>query len=182
MPEDDDKLSDAELFRSAIGDVQPLKNQPRVSPSKTDVNRKPWKQPGSAGSTPFATNPSDENLAPVAMDEPLSFSRPGVQNQWLRRLKRGAFRPDDTLDLHGLNQDQAAQTLQYFLGEQTALGHRVLLIIHGKGLHGEDRWPVLKNLTHRILRQYPSVLAIQSAQPRDGGLGAVYVLLKRQND
>ena len=86
---------------------------------------------------------------------------------------------DGILDLHGLQQTQAERELLEFLSDQFQAHHRCLLIVHGKGLHGDDRHPVLKNLTQRFLVQSPLVLAFSSAQPRDGGLGAVYVLLKR---
>ena len=51
-------------------------------------------------------------------------------------------------------------------------------IIHGKGYRSGERQPVLKRKVNYWLRLRPDVLAFCSATPRDGGTGAVYVLLR----
>ncbi len=52
-------------------------------------------------------------------------------------------------------------------------------VIHGKGLRSGARGPVLKLSVNRWLRQWDDVLAFVSAPARDGGTGALYVLLRR---
>ena len=52
-------------------------------------------------------------------------------------------------------------------------------VVHGKGLRSGPRGPVLKASVNRWLRQWDDVLAFVSAPARDGGTGAVYVLLRR---
>lgn len=65
-----------------------------------------------------------------------------------------------------------------FIQTQAELGKRCLLIIHGKGgIQGAP--PVIKNLLNRWLPQINEVIAFHSALPKDGGSGAIYVLLKR---
>ncbi|EXJ09223.1 Smr domain protein [Nitrincola nitratireducens] len=41
---------------------------------------------------------------------------------------------------------------------------------------------MIKSCVNDWLQQIPQVLAFTSAQPKDGGTGAVYVLLKRNKD
>jgi DNA-nicking Smr family endonuclease len=52
-------------------------------------------------------------------------------------------------------------------------------IIHGKGQRRGQDLPVLKPLVIESLKGHPAVLALRSAGPRDGGSGAVRVLLRR---
>lgn len=97
----------------------------------------------------------------------------------LTALRSGEIVSEARLDLHGLNPDSARTSLCDFIEKQTLQGKRCVLIIHGKGSkHGEA--PVLKNHVNHWLQQLPQVLAFHSAIPRDGGTGALYVLLKRQ--
>jgi len=82
------------------------------------------------------------------------------------------------LDLHGLTVIEARNELLEFLGECEVLGIRHAIIIHGKGFRSKDK-PVIKPMVNRWLRSTDNVLAFHSAQPKDGGSGAVYVLLKK---
>ena len=86
------------------------------------------------------------------------------------------------LDLHGKTRTEARALVEQFIGTARTDGKRCVLIVHGRGLHSKDHIPVLKEalalwLTRgRISR---SVLAFCTARPCDGGLGAVYVLLRK---
>jgi DNA-nicking Smr family endonuclease len=51
-------------------------------------------------------------------------------------------------------------------------------VIHGKGLGSRNREPVLKAKVAGWLAQREAVLAFCEAPPRDGGSGAVLVLLR----
>jgi len=111
----------------------------------------------------------DAVLQPPAMHGPshgadslLTYARPGIQKQTLRRLARGQLPVDATLDLHGLTMQQARDRLEDFLLERSP-----------------GRLPVLKGLVDQWLRGQSMVLAFHSALPRDGGAGAVYVLLRK---
>lgn len=84
------------------------------------------------------------------------------------------------IDLHGLNSREATEALDEFLVEAVAHRVRCFHLIHGKGRRSADQLPVLKSLVNRWLRQRREVLAFCSARQRDGGTGALYVLLKRQ--
>ena len=55
---------------------------------------------------------------------------------------------------------------------------RCALVTHGKG-EGRLQPAKLKSCVNHWLRQFNSVLAFHTAQRRDGGMGATYVLLKK---
>jgi len=95
----------------------------------------------------------------------------------MRKLKRGQFDIEDELDLHGMRVKEAGQTLESFLSKCSNHGRRCVRIIHGKGLRTGGS--VLKENVAQWLRLRSDVVAFCSAQPNDGGTGAVYVLLKK---
>ena len=68
-----------------------------------------------------------------------------------------------------------------FMQECRQFGYRHVIIIHGKGYRSQGR-PVIKPMVNRWLRQDDEVLAFCSARPKDGGTGAVYVLLRKTRD
>lgn len=109
----------------------------------------------------------------------LSYQAAGVQDRVLRQLRRGGFRLDAELDLHGLNRDKARAAVALFFIECRDRDHRCVRIIHGKGHGSPNSGPVLKRELDGWLRKLRDVLAFCSARPQDGGSGALYVLLRR---
>jgi len=179
MPEDKNKdLSSDEdylLFRESMRDVKTLvKNERYIFAEKPKP--KPVKRNLVTKTSPTDLFTYDTNT--IESNEVLFFTRNGVQHKTLKQLKRGNLIIDEKIDLHGLTQQEAHQLLLEFLVEQTSQRHRCILIVHGKGIGSLNNRPVLKNLVYNLLKNEPSVLAFSSAQPRDGGTGAVYVLLK----
>jgi DNA-nicking Smr family endonuclease len=98
-----------------------------------------------------------------------------------RRLRRGDFRVDSELDLHGLTVPQARAALAAFLAEAIGQGCRVVRIVHGKGLRSGTRGPVLRAMVNDSLRRICAVLAFASAREVDGGTGACLVLLESRH-
>ena len=107
---------------------------------------------------------------PPEAGEPLKFLRPGHSPDLLRKLRRGEWRVEDELDLHGLNRIQAADAVRVFLDE--ASGMRCVRIVHGKGLG------VLREVLRVDLPARAEVLGFVEAPPAQGGAGAVLVLLR----
>jgi len=115
-------------------------------------------------------------------DNSLFFIRNGVQKKVLRELKKGMRYPvEDTLDLHGLTQAQAQHEIDLAVADLEPSRIICLLIIHGKGLHSPEG-ATLKAFTSGYLKTLSEVKAYCSAQQRDGGTGAVYVLVRRNPD
>jgi DNA-nicking Smr family endonuclease len=113
----------------------------------------------------------------VASGEELVFHREGVQMSILRKLRRGQYRVQAEIDLHGLTVTEAKEALREFLAHCLNRHIRCVRIIHGKGLRSGHRGPVLKGAVSHVLRRIAPVLAYVSARQVDGGTGALYVLL-----
>ncbi|MDR1396848.1 MAG: Smr/MutS family protein [Desulfarculales bacterium] len=104
-----------------------------------------------------------------------------VSSQLLESLRAGCFPIQDYLDLHGLGVEEAMLALEKFLKQSRERGLRHVLLVHGKGkgsLGGESvlKETLSRRLCHKRFARW--VLAFCSAQNKDGGAGAMYLLLK----
>jgi len=106
----------------------------------------------------------------------------GIQNNVFKKLRSGGYRISKELDLHGSSIKQAKEYLIYYLHEAVQFEGCCIRIIHGKGLSSGKQKPVLKTYVNHWLSEHERVLAFHSAKIRDGGTGAVYVLLKKQSN
>jgi DNA-nicking Smr family endonuclease len=100
-------------------------------------------------------------------------------NDIVERLHEGKFSVQDTLDLHGTLADEAEAKIASFLREASIKRFRCIKIIHGRGLRSRNA-PVLKRAVVSWLsgRYRRKVIAFVTARQCDGGLGALYVLLR----
>ncbi|RLJ21548.1 DNA mismatch repair protein MutS [bacterium endosymbiont of Escarpia laminata] len=175
MGKKSNQKEESNLFRDSLDDTSPLP-QDRTEPYKKRLPPRPLDLEDEDDDGFSATDHySDTEIE--ATDE-LLFSRPGVQDRVIRDLRRGRFEIGLELDLHGLTVAYARENLGIFLTECQQRHIRCARIIHGKGYGSEDRQPVLKQKINLWLRQREDVLAFSSATQRDGGTGAVYVLLR----
>lgn len=110
--------------------------------------------------------------------DPLEFRRDGVQTQVFRKLKQGAYGIETRLDLHRLYVEQAREAVFDFIHDCIAHDVRTALITHGKGERSETP-AKLKNCVAHWLKHLEPVQAYVSAQPQHGGVGAVYVMLRK---
>jgi len=89
---------------------------------------------------------------------------------------------DGHLDLHGMTRERAHQALSAFMHQAYDRGARCVLVVTGKG-SGREGGGVLRRDVPLWLNQSglrALVLSFTHAQVRDGGQGALYVLLKRR--
>ena len=105
------------------------------------------------------------------------YLRPGLSPALLRDLRRGRFRIQERLDLHGCTVEEGRAELSAFLREARQWRWTCVCIIHGKGLGSPGRIPVLKRLVGGWLMRHQEVLAFAQARPEEGGGGALRVLL-----
>jgi DNA-nicking Smr family endonuclease len=110
-------------------------------------------------------------------DEALSYRRPGLGPDVVRKLRRGGWRLQGQIDLHGLRREDARQALADFIREANKQGWRCVRVVHGKGLGSPGKTPVLKGRVQSWLVQKKEVLAFVQARPAEGGAGALVVLL-----
>lgn len=175
LPQVDDEMA---LFQAAMADVTPLKKPSTVILSKKSKNQtiRLQKRDSVLCKTPLKTPP--ERVLP---QETLSFQRAGLQHKLMTDLRQGRFPCEAVLDLHHLTWERAKQSLDAFLHDAFEKEKRCVRVIHGKGERGGP-YPLLKNLVNEMLREYQVVLAFHSAPIRQGGVGAVNILLRRQRE
>jgi DNA-nicking Smr family endonuclease len=129
--------------------------------------------------------------APIAAARPNPPPRPAppplapLERKLKRDLARGRGAIDGSLDLHGLTQVEAFSALREFLTRAQSHGHRLVIVVTGKGKAFSDEPGVLKRLTPLWLRAPELrmvVLGFEEAQRHHGGAGALYVRLRRRRE
>ncbi len=97
-----------------------------------------------------------------------------------RKLHEGHFAIQDFLDLHGFTVDEADSHIDDFLRKSLLNGLRCIKIIHGRGLKS-PQGPILKETLVGWLsgRYRKNIIAFVTARRCDGGLGALYIMLKQ---
>ena len=169
---------DREIFRRATGDVRRMEDDraPPVRTRRTPRPRGEARSGGPGGSRELAESEWASNVGP---GDVLSFARGGVRRREIERLRRGRFKVEADLDLHGRIVAEAVSALDHFLRDSRHRGRRCVRIVHGKGFGSRNGLPIMKAHVDRWLRARSEVLAFCSATPPDGGTGALYVLLRR---
>jgi DNA-nicking Smr family endonuclease len=163
----------------ALGDVKPLAPHGRKHHARPPHPPQP-KQRQLDERQVLAQSVSDEIDIESLLDtdESLSYRRPGIGPDVLRKLRRGDWVIQSELDLHGHRVDEAREELAAFLKEAIKRGLRCVRIVHGKGLGSKDRQPVLKGKVRAWLVQRDEVIAFCQARAAEGGSGALVVLLR----
>ena len=180
---------DLALWKDAMREATPIKK--RAVAAKHDEPEKPRQKVARRA-------PRDENtrkivagravvaapppLAPKPIAPPLERGQvAGVDKRQAERLRRGKTEIEGRIDLHGMTLENAHRRLSDFLEDAQDAGKRAVLVVTGKGVRegtGVIRMQVPRWLNEPRLR--PLVLAYEYAQPKDGGMGALYILLRRK--
>lgn len=183
------KEDDEKLWDFVIRSVTPLSSkeahqQRRIRKEATDLKKKTTAPPPprfTQKTGPDVDFKPDFGLKPSLLAA-TPRAAPATDRRTAARLRRGDIRVEAVLDLHGLHQAPAQARLFQFLQESFVTGRRCILVITGKGAVAEGGgvlrrafpvWLALPAVAEIILDYAP-------AQPRDGGGGAFYVLLRRQ--
>jgi DNA-nicking Smr family endonuclease len=156
-------LPDRDLWHAAIRDVAPLPGRAAPPPASTPE--------------PVAAASAVEAAKSLAADRGSGIDRANAE-----RLKRGRHAVEARLDLHGMTQAEAHRALIGFVRASYQAGRRCVLVITGRGL-GPAGPGVLKGVVPRWLEAAElrgDILATAPAQPRHGGPGALYLLLRRR--
>ena len=182
---------DAELWKHVTEQTKPLKK--REAAKRAAV-------PGAAKPAPEPKAKTPDKAKPARPEVVVKPSRPrppppkpsvlaldhgdvaGVDRRAVARMKRGQMRIEAKLDLHGHTQTEAHEELAAFLADAQARDKRCVLVITGKGV-GQEGGGVLRASVPRWLNESGNrarVLAFDYAQPKHGGMGALYVLLRRK--
>lgn len=176
MSDDND---DKYLFRSAMQDVRRIRGD-RIPPTRRPIKATPRQRQLDEARVMQELLSEPIDFEAIETGEEIHWLQAGLQRRVLTRLRRGHWRVQDEIDLHEMNTQAAASVIRTFLDLALRDGLSCVKIIHGKGLRSGPDGPQLKRLTARLLVRHPRVCAFASAPSRDGGTGAVYVLLRNK--
>ena len=187
-----DSIEDAALWRRVTAEVAPLKSKtqsiefetlfPNVPNSYVKLSKKNNKKSGKKiASKSLVVQPDlyikNKNLEKVKPVDLRYGETGGIDRGSQRRLIRGEIAIESRLDLHGMTVARAQNQLTQFINSSVSRGFRCVLVITGKGMG------VLHGHVPNWLKQPPlaaDVLALAEARSKDGGSGALYVLLRRK--
>ncbi len=169
--------SEFALFAREMADVAPLKAEQKVLIKKHSDNA------GSDYRRQAAESSDDDVDAPLSLvlrqtlstDDWLSFKRNGIQQGVFRNLRLAKYPLEATLNLQQQSPRRARDELQLFLQDAECNNLRSLLITFGRGKQGL----LLKSYLAQWLVELEQVQVFHTALKHHGGVGAVYVLLRK---
>ncbi|WP_194743945.1 Smr/MutS family protein [Thermaurantiacus tibetensis] len=173
------------LWRQVAATVRAWKPLPEVL---DPPEPRPPARPDRAGVGARKARAGPAGLAPARPQRPTET----LDASWDRKLASGKARPDRVIDLHGHTREEARLRLERTVRAAADRGERLLLVITGKGgtpgpapadLMGDrpgrgairaelPRWLGAPELSARIA-------AVRQAPGRQGGPGAVWLVLRR---
>lgn len=172
------EFDDKKLFSDAVAKVKPLvidTIHPVKTSSKLNPSRNNKKNSTQQNKALAQFHFSDEFEPNLNQQGPMKYLRDGVDSFEVKNLRRGYYRPDLILDLHGLDQNQAKKELAALLYACQKEHAQCICIVHGIGSY------VLKNKVPHWLVQHPDVMAFHQAPLEWGGDGALLALIKLKN-
>ncbi|RDL42896.1 DNA endonuclease SmrA [Marinomonas piezotolerans] len=179
MQEDDNDFS---LFAQEVQGIRPLeKNEVYLGKKQGDVDFVERQKAALIAKVEDRNHLSQDYVERVDPNDMLEYKRPGVQDGVFKRLRQGKYGVEARLDLHRKTVEHARREVFQFVEDCMRNDIRVGIIVHGKG----DRTPdptnqaTIKSFINKWLRDLDNVMAFHSAQRHHGGLGAVYVLMRK---
>jgi DNA-nicking Smr family endonuclease len=167
-----------ELFARTVGPVVPLKPSRRALLARPQPAPEPLQRQLDEQAVLREALSDDFDVETLLdTDDALSWRRPGIGPEVVRKLRRGGWSIQAQVDLHGLRRDAARERLGGFLREAQRHGLRCVRVVHGKGNGSPGRRAVLKSKVQTWLVQKAEVLAFVQARGSEGGAGALVVLL-----
>ena len=173
-----------ESFADVMQDVQPLskgKNVVRKNVRESSEIAQENRRLSAEGKLKQAKDENYLTLGEVHSKAPLEYlewKKIGIQNAVFERLRKGLYEIDGTLDLNRQTVKEARLMVFEFLELSIRKRWRNVLISHGKGEASKTPGR-LKSYLFAWLEQHEEVNAFCSAQRKKGGVGSVYVLLKK---
>lgn len=172
---------DLALFREQMQGVQKM-DAGNIAKIKNTAKKKPDAQTLAKRAAAIGPMQTDDTflsdtqamLNPVGSQASLSYRIATLQHKVFEDLKAGNLRWFEAVDLHGCTVEEARAAVLQIIQMAKDENQNVIKIVHGKGPEA-----ILKTYVNGWLRQHRDVLAFVSAPEKQGGTGAVLVLLKR---
>lgn len=168
-----------DLFASAMRGVRPVDGKgrdlapPKPEPKINMAEDHDYLQDLLQGKVEFSLEHSDEFFEGHVM---------GLDPLVLAKLRAGQYSPESHIDLHGQTAELAQESLTTFIRHAYNKGQRSLVVVTGRGKNSPGGLSILRQNMQDWLTREPlkrAVLAFCTAQPKDGGAGAIYVLLRK---
>lgn len=176
-----EQAEDFELFQKEMRGVQKMDhgniaqvNQPTKKKLDAQTLAKRAAAEGPMQTDETILSDTQAMLHPVGSQASLSYRIATLQHKVFEDLKAGNLRWFEAVDLHGCTVEEARVAVLQIIQMAKDENQNVIKIVHGKGPEA-----ILKTYVNGWLRQHRDVLAFVSAPEKQGGTGAVLVLLKR---
>ena len=180
-----EEYTDEELFCSEMRSVQEIESFRTLSCAHR-LRR--------AGAVPQQRHQEQETLAIlseiIAGQRPIHLPDTQEYVEWVSpdcygtdilKLHEGHFSVQSFLDLHGCTVPEAKEELDLFMTESFKKGLWCVKIIHGRGLRSTKGARIKEAITTRLAGHFrKDIIAYVTARQCDGGLGALYVLLRKK--
>ena len=113
--------------------------------------------------------------------EYVEWIHPQFRDDIIQSLHEGKFSVQAFLDLHGCTIPEAEEELDEFIKDALKKSLRCVKVIHGRGLRSVRgarlKYAVVARLSGHFRKD---IIAYVTARQCDGGLGALYVLLRKK--
>jgi DNA-nicking Smr family endonuclease len=186
LPRKKDSFTDEELFCTAMDDVQEIEEFRKLSITQGQKKAAPSR--GKTDSEREALTilcEIAEGRRPINLpdtQEYVEWTNPAYLGDLTQMLHEGQFSIQSFLDLHGYTVPEAEAKMEDFFKESLLRGLRCVKIIHGRGLRSVKGPQIKGAVIRRLSGHYRrDVIAYVTARQCDGGLGALYVLLRENN-
>ena len=179
-PHDAAREDDSAIFAKAMSGVVPVRAGGRDMPSPPEPVKLPVRPAGNIL----------EDIVSGKVEFTLAFTEEYIEGQVkgldpavMGMLKAGSYSLEGHLDLHGQNLEQAYASLALFIKEAYHNNKRHLLLVTGRGRNSPGGASVIRDRVQSWLTKEPFkrvMLAFATAKKRDGGSGALYILLRKR--
>ena len=113
------------------------------------------------------------------VDKDAAQEKSAVQKNMSRASYVQKLSPQDSIDLHGMTQEEAWKALNDFVAAAKFRGLKKILIIHGKGIHSQDSKGALTELVKRFIEGDQRLGAYGFSDKEHGGSGATWVAVRQ---
>jgi DNA-nicking Smr family endonuclease len=125
-----------------------------------------------------------KGLQPIHLpdtQEYIEWIHPAFRDDIIRSLHEGKFSVQAYLDLHGCSVPEAEEELDDFITDSLKKGLCCVKVIHGRGLRSVKGARLKDTVVKRLVGHFrKETIAFVTARQCDGGLGALYVLLRKK--
>lgn len=164
-------MDDQDIWTSFTREIKPLARQKeKIRPELPKLSFKKNMRPRGG---PHLPDPTPNQVVKV---------HEGMDRSLGALIRKGTRHVESTLDLHGSTQDQAHKRLYAFIVNAYLTHQRLVLVVTGRGEApgGVLRQRVPHWLQEDIFRAL--IISVSQALPQDGGVGALYVLIRKQEN